>query len=141
LLFLFHSVPERKGAWLPAAIFIALSHVVMAVYLPLYAFASLRRWSTGEVGDRGSLLNASWTLMAATAVSAWLNLLGITAGYHRLWSHGSYKASAGLRVFLAIIGLCSFQGSARWWVLKHRIHHRSDTHTRKARRSQGRWTR
>lgn len=46
------------------------------------------------------------------------------AGYHRLWSHNSYRASTGLRVFLAIIGLMSFQGSARWWVLKHRLHHR-----------------
>ena len=53
-----------------------------------------------------------------------LSLLGITGGYHRLWSHRAFKASFSLRVFLAIIGCISFQGSIKWWVLRHRTHHR-----------------
>ncbi|KAJ0131720.1 Acyl-CoA desaturase, partial [Colletotrichum tanaceti] len=30
--------------------------------------------------------------------------LGITAGYHRLWAHRSYKASLPLRIYLAAVG-------------------------------------
>jgi fatty-acid desaturase len=50
--------------------------------------------------------------------------IGVTAGYHRLWSHRSYRAKLPLRIFLAVIGTISFQGSIKWWVLRHRIHHR-----------------
>ncbi|CAI7677388.1 unnamed protein product [Penicillium pancosmium] len=50
--------------------------------------------------------------------------LGITAGYHRLWSHRSYEAGLPLRVFLACTGGGSVQGSIRFWSAKHRAHHR-----------------
>ena len=63
-------------------------------------------------------------LLLWTAVQSWLQLLGITAGYHRLWSHRAYTASLPLRVFLAVVALQAFQGSALWWALRHRLHHR-----------------
>ncbi|KAK3369027.1 hypothetical protein B0T24DRAFT_595816 [Lasiosphaeria ovina] len=50
--------------------------------------------------------------------------LGITAGYHRLWAHTSYKASLPLRIFLAAGGAAAVEGSARWWSRDHRAHHR-----------------
>lgn len=50
--------------------------------------------------------------------------LGITAGYHRLWSHTSYKATLPLKVYLAACGAGAVQGSIRWWSMKHRAHHR-----------------
>ncbi|KAI7827223.1 stearoyl-CoA desaturase [Kickxella alabastrina] len=53
-----------------------------------------------------------------------LSGLCITAGYHRLWAHRSYKASWPLAVFLAIFGAASIQGSIIWWVQNHRLHHR-----------------
>ncbi|THH02985.1 hypothetical protein EW145_g6629 [Phellinidium pouzarii] len=49
---------------------------------------------------------------------------GITAGYHRLWSHRSYNASLPLQYFLAIAGAGSVQGAIRWWAHGHRSHHR-----------------
>ncbi|KAH7322374.1 delta-9 fatty acid desaturase [Stachybotrys elegans] len=52
------------------------------------------------------------------------NGLGITAGYHRLWSHRSYRASFPLRIYLAAFGAGSVQGSIRWWSKEHRVHHR-----------------
>jgi stearoyl-CoA desaturase (Delta-9 desaturase) len=45
-------------------------------------------------------------------------------GYHRLWSHRSYQAGTVLRIVLAILGTMAFQGSIKWWVLRHRLHHR-----------------
>ncbi|KAJ5089225.1 hypothetical protein N7532_007909 [Penicillium argentinense] len=50
--------------------------------------------------------------------------LGITAGYHRLWSHRSYEAGLTLRIFLACVGGGAVQGSIQWWSSKHRAHHR-----------------
>jgi len=49
---------------------------------------------------------------------------GITAGYHRLWSHRCYSAKLPLRLFLAATGAGAIQGSIRWWSSKHRAHHR-----------------
>ncbi|KAJ7619514.1 delta 9-fatty acid desaturase protein [Roridomyces roridus] len=50
--------------------------------------------------------------------------LGITAGYHRYWSHRSYKASTALQWFLALAGAGAAQGSIKWWSRGHRAHHR-----------------
>ena len=50
--------------------------------------------------------------------------LGITAGYHRLWSHVSYKATSILQLFLMAGGSGALQGSAKYWSYLHRAHHR-----------------
>jgi len=50
--------------------------------------------------------------------------LGITGGYHRLWSHRAYKAAFPVELVLALWGAAAFEGSARWWCRNHRAHHR-----------------
>ncbi|CAG8759362.1 36976_t:CDS:2, partial [Racocetra persica] len=50
--------------------------------------------------------------------------LGITAGYHRLWAHRSYKASRPLEIFLVFAASGAVEGSIRWWCRDHRAHHR-----------------
>ncbi|KAH7113387.1 hypothetical protein EDB81DRAFT_921885 [Dactylonectria macrodidyma] len=50
--------------------------------------------------------------------------LGITAGYHRLWAHTSYKATTPLKIYLAAAGAGAVEGSIRWWSHGHRAHHR-----------------
>ncbi|KAH6873620.1 fatty acid desaturase-domain-containing protein [Thelonectria olida] len=50
--------------------------------------------------------------------------LGITAGYHRLWVHTSYKATTPLKLYLAAVGAGAVEGSIRWWSYGHRAHHR-----------------
>ncbi|TCD65356.1 hypothetical protein EIP91_002754 [Steccherinum ochraceum] len=51
-------------------------------------------------------------------------MLGVTAGYHRLYSHRSFIASTPLHIFLLAGGACAVQGSAFWWAREHRAHHR-----------------
>ncbi|RYP66076.1 hypothetical protein DL769_006138 [Monosporascus sp. CRB-8-3] len=67
-------------------------------------------------------------LQLKTAIFAFLYYfnsgLGITAGYHRLWSHTSYKATLPLKIWLAAMGAAAVEGSARWWSRGHRAHHR-----------------
>lgn len=48
----------------------------------------------------------------------------LSAGYHRLWSHQAFTATTPLRIVLAWMGCLGFQGSIKWWVLRHRLHHR-----------------
>jgi stearoyl-CoA desaturase (delta-9 desaturase) len=50
--------------------------------------------------------------------------LGVTAGYHRLFSHQSYEASPLLQLILLLAGSASLEGSALWWCRDHRAHHR-----------------
>ncbi|OCF78798.1 hypothetical protein I204_00742 [Kwoniella mangroviensis CBS 8886] len=57
-------------------------------------------------------------------ISWQLASFGITIGYHRLWSHRAFTATAPLRIALAWMGSMGFQGSIKWWVLRHRLHHR-----------------
>ena len=50
--------------------------------------------------------------------------LSITGGYHRLWSHKTYKAHFLMRLFYAVWGACSCQNSILNWASDHRNHHR-----------------
>ncbi|KAF7303796.1 Acyl-CoA desaturase [Mycena indigotica] len=52
------------------------------------------------------------------------SMFGITAGFHRLYSHRSYDACLALRVFLLLGGTSAVQGSCYWWARGHRSHHR-----------------
>eukprot|EP00939_MAST-03C_sp_MAST-3C-sp1_P002375 g2375.t1 len=54
----------------------------------------------------------------------WLGGLGITAGYHRLFSHRAYKANPLLSYTLLAMGTSAFEGSCLWWCSDHRTHHR-----------------
>eukprot|EP01059_Diplonema_ambulator_P007059 TRINITY_DN16592_c0_g1_i1.p1 TRINITY_DN16592_c0_g1~~TRINITY_DN16592_c0_g1_i1.p1 ORF type:complete len:359 (+),score=-75.18 TRINITY_DN16592_c0_g1_i1:43-1119(+) len=50
--------------------------------------------------------------------------LAITAGYHRLFSHRSYKAVVAIRIFFLLFGAAAFEGSVLEWATDHRKHHR-----------------
>ncbi|HEY2507603.1 MAG TPA: acyl-CoA desaturase [Streptosporangiaceae bacterium] len=50
--------------------------------------------------------------------------LGVTVGYHRYFTHSSFKAKKGLRAALAIAGSMSLEGSVLDWVATHRRHHK-----------------
>lgn len=49
--------------------------------------------------------------------------LGVTIGYHRLFTHRSFEAVRPLKVVLAIAGSMALQGSLMDWVAAHRRHH------------------
>ncbi|MEU5946960.1 acyl-CoA desaturase [Micromonospora sp. NPDC047465] len=65
----------------------------------------------------------SWTDVAVTAVWYAISGLGITVGYHRYFTHGSFKAKRWLRVALAVSGSLAVQGEIIQWVADHRRHH------------------
>ncbi len=49
--------------------------------------------------------------------------LGISMGWHRLFTHRGFECSPALRVLLAIAGSMAFEGSLASWVANHRMHH------------------
>lgn len=53
-----------------------------------------------------------------------LSCLGITAGYHRLFTHRSFVAGRALKIALAVAGGVALEGSLMSWVSNHRRHHR-----------------
>jgi stearoyl-CoA desaturase (Delta-9 desaturase) len=57
-----------------------------------------------------------------------VRMFAITAGYHRYFSHRSYRTGRVVQFLLAFIGTCSLQQGPLWWAAHHRAHHRySDT--------------
>ena len=49
--------------------------------------------------------------------------LGVTVGFHRLFTHGSFTARRPLKIALALGGSMSLEGSLIGWCATHRRHH------------------
>ncbi len=73
---------------------------------------------------------AFWTGVGASALALaaalyLIRMFAITAGYHRLFSHRSYRTSRPFQFLLAFLAESSSQSGVIWWAAKHRAHHRS----------------
>jgi len=88
--------------------------LILTLIPPLgVAAAMLTLWGAGLSGvDLGIML----AFYAFTG-------LGITVGYHRLFTHGSFTAVKPVRVALAIAGSMAVEGSVIAWTATHRRHH------------------
>ncbi|MEP6659116.1 MAG: acyl-CoA desaturase [Acidimicrobiales bacterium] len=51
-------------------------------------------------------------------------LLCITAGYHRYFSHRSFRVSRPMQFLMALAGTTAVQKGPLWWASHHRAHHR-----------------
>lgn len=57
-----------------------------------------------------------------------IRMFFVTAGYHRYFSHNTYKTSRLFQFFLAFMAQTSAQKGVLWWAANHRVHHKhSDT--------------
>lgn len=54
-----------------------------------------------------------------------ITTLGITAGFHRLFTHRSFKTGKTIQVLLGIAGSMAAQGPVLFWTACHRRHHAS----------------
>jgi stearoyl-CoA desaturase (delta-9 desaturase) len=50
-------------------------------------------------------------------------MFAITAGYHRYFSHRTYRTSRAFQFLLALVGTMSIQKGPLWWAAGHRRHH------------------
>lgn len=86
-------------------------------------------WTFGLKGMYLILTGDAGAFNAGTCITVWvLSGIGITVGYHRLFSHNSYEAGTAWRVIMIVLGTWAVQGTAYGWAKKHRVHHKySDT--------------
>jgi len=65
-----------------------------------------------------------WQTLVLAFVYIIFTGMAVTGGYHRLFSHLSYKAHPIVRLFYLLFGAAAFEGSALEWCTDHRNHHR-----------------
>jgi len=65
-----------------------------------------------------------WPTLIWSILYYFITGLGITAGYHRLFSHRSFEATRTLEILLLLAGSGALEGSVLWWARDHRAHHR-----------------
>jgi len=53
-----------------------------------------------------------------------LRMFALTAGYHRYFSHRSYKTSRPFQFILGLLGTLAVQKGPLWWAAHHRRHHK-----------------
>ncbi len=96
-----------KGFNWPTGLFVIGYHTLLLAMLPIYLYNH----------------SASWGMWAATIILYFATGMSITAGYHRYYSHQSYRAHPLVEGFLLFFGSMACQGSALRWSYEHRIHH------------------
>ena len=96
------------------------ANVAFVVVLPLFVLPAAA-WYFWHFG-------LHWTELLVAILMWWATGLGITAGYHRLFSHRGYKATKPVRFAYAVLGAAACQNSVIAWCSDHRWHHnRVDT--------------
>jgi stearoyl-CoA desaturase (Delta-9 desaturase) len=88
---------------------------VAATALPLAA-VGLAGW----LAWGGSL---HWQDLLVLAITYMLSGVGVTVGYHRLFTHRSFKTTRALRALLAVFGSMAIEGPLITWASTHRKHH------------------
>jgi stearoyl-CoA desaturase (delta-9 desaturase) len=87
-------------------LFVVVPLIAVAVAIPV-AWGGLVNWV--DI----ALVIAFWAVTA----------LGITVGFHRYFTHGSFKAPRAVKIVLAVAGSMALEGPITQWVADHRKHH------------------
>ncbi len=66
----------------------------------------------------------SWTALAVCFGMYFVRMFAITAGYHRYFSHRTFKTSRVGQFAFALLGASAAQRGPLWWAAHHRVHHR-----------------
>lgn len=89
-------------------VFVAVPLVALVAAIPLL-------WTVGFF---------SWHDAVIGLFFYYLTGLGVTTGYHRYFTHSSFKAKTWFRVVLAVAGSLAVEGPVITWVSDHRRHHK-----------------
>lgn len=74
------------------------------------------------------LVDFRWAYVVLCLALYAVRMFFVTAGYHRYFSHRSFKTSRAFQFVLAFMAMSSVQKGVLWWAAHHRWHHRySDT--------------
>ncbi len=98
--------PKRRGEQFALYLVVAVPFLAFLAAVPVV-------WGWG----------VGWTDVALFLAFYVISGLGVTVGFHRLFTHGSFKATRPLRIALAIAGSLAIEGPVIRWVADHRRHH------------------
>jgi stearoyl-CoA desaturase (Delta-9 desaturase) len=96
----------HRGESVVLALFIAVPFVALVTAVPV-------AWGWG----------LGWSDVLIAVVMYVVTGLGITVGFHRFFTHGSFKAKGPLKIALAVAGSLAIEGPVIRWVADHRRHH------------------
>ncbi|BCA55786.1 Fatty acid desaturase, type 1 [Nitrospira sp. KM1] len=65
-----------------------------------------------------------WEWVGLAIGSYYVRMVGVTAGYHRYFSHRSFKTGRVFQFLLAFVAMTSAQKGVLWWAAHHRHHHK-----------------
>jgi stearoyl-CoA desaturase (delta-9 desaturase) len=104
--------PQRATGLVSTALFVAMHLAVLLVFFVPF----------------------SAPLLVLCLGSYALRMWAITAGYHRYFSHRSFKTSRAFQLVMAVLGTTAMQNGPLWWASWHRRHHKysdgpGDTHS------------
>jgi stearoyl-CoA desaturase (Delta-9 desaturase) len=99
--------PKGTGEKVLVALFVAIPMLALIAAIPL-------AWGWG----------LGWHDVIIAIAFYYFTGLGISIGFHRYFTHRSFKARQGLRVMLAIAGSMAIEGPVLTWVADHRRHHK-----------------
>ncbi len=97
---------KKTRRW-PIIFFIGGYHIALFALLPIYLIHH-----TPSIG----IWISSFALFVFSGLS-------ITCGYHRYYSHNSYKTNVVVEAIILFFATLGVQGSAIKWAADHRIHH------------------
>ncbi|MGQ0482745.1 MAG: fatty acid desaturase, partial [Pseudonocardia sp.] len=104
----FEAEPKSRTERVLLVVFVVLPFLAVLAAVPV-------AWGAGLL---------SWTDVAIGAVMYLVACLGVTVGFHRYFTHGSFKAKRPLKIALAVAGSLSLEMSVVDWVATHRRHHK-----------------
>ncbi len=94
---------EKAGYQIGAVVPFVLMHAASLAVLFIPFHASLLAWLAGSYAVR---------------------MFAVTAGYHRYFSHRSYRMGRTAQFLMALLAQTSGQKGVLWWAAHHRDHHR-----------------
>ena len=97
---------KKRGENVALALFIGIPFVALVAAVPI-------AWGWG----------LGWRDLALAVVMYAITGHGITVGFHRHFTHGSFRANRGLKIALAVAGSMAIEGPVLRWVADHRRHH------------------
>jgi len=102
-----HETLDAEGWW-------GKQHLTSrVVYWGIHLACLVAFWVGVSTGDMA--------LFAATFI---VRMFAITGGYHRYFSHKTYKTGRVFQFVLAFLGASSIQKGPLWWAGNHRVHHK-----------------
>jgi stearoyl-CoA desaturase (delta-9 desaturase) len=70
------------------------------------------------------VLGWSWKGFLLALALYYVRMFGVTAGYHRYFSHRTFRTSRAMQLFFAVLAESSAQKGVLWWAAHHRAHHK-----------------